>query len=113
MKSIQISTIVAAIVLSACLWIADVQAGGDGKANVVLLNGKIYTADRARSVKQAVAISGNTILAVDNDAEMKGLIGPNTKIIDLDGKLVLPGLIDTHVHPIIGAVNGSKCGLAG
>jgi predicted amidohydrolase YtcJ len=113
MKNIQIGVIVPAIVLSACLWIAEVQAGEDGKADVVLLNGKIYTADRARSVKQAVALSGNTILAVGNDADMKGLIGPKTKVVDLDGKLVLPGLIDTHVHPIIGAVNGSKCGLAG
>jgi predicted amidohydrolase YtcJ len=111
MKNIRIGMIAA--VVSACLWIADVQAGADGKADVVLLNGKIYTADTARSIKQAVALSGNTILAVGNDADMEGLIGPKTKVVDLDGKLVLPGLIDTHIHPIIGAVNGSKCGLAG
>ena len=113
MKSIRIGAIVAAIVVSACLWIADVQAGEDGKADVVLRNGKIYTADTARSIKQAVALSGNTILAVGNDGAMEGLIGPKTKVVDLDGKLVLPGLIDTHIHPIIGAVNGSKCSLAG
>ena len=41
------------------------------------------------------------------------MIGPKTKVVDLDGKLVLPGMLDTHIHPIIGAVNGAKCSLAG
>ena len=113
MTSIRIGAIVAAIVLSACLWIPDVQAGENGKADVVLLNGKIYTADSTRSITQALAFSGSTILAVGNHADMERLIGPKTKVVDLDGKLVLPGLIDTHIHPIIGAVNGAKCGLAG
>src|SRR5918993_2289377 len=87
--------------------------GASGPADVVLHNGKIYTADPSRSVRQAIAFSGNTIVAVGTDAEVAPLIGPRTVVIDLKGKLVLPGLIDTHIHPIIGAVNGSKCGLAG
>ena len=44
---------------------------------------------------------------------METLIGPETKVVDLDGKLVLPGMIDTHIHPIIGAVDNAKCSLAG
>src|SRR5262249_13159887 len=59
------------------------------------------------------AFSGNNILAVGNDSDMDTLIGPKTKVIDLDGKLVLPGMIDTHIHPIVGAVNGAKCNLVG
>jgi predicted amidohydrolase YtcJ len=86
--------------------------GASGPANVVLHNGKIYTADPSRSVGQAIAFTGNTIIAVGTDAEVASLIGPGTVVIDLKGKLVLPGLIDTHIHPIIGAVNGSKCSLA-
>lgn len=99
--------------LLSCLWITDAGAGEQGKADVVLRNGKIYTADPARSIKQAIAFSGNTILVVGDDSDMERLIGANTKVVDLGGKLVLPGLIDTHIHPIIGAANGAKCSLAG
>ena len=99
--------------LVSCLWLDDVRAAEDGKADVVLRNGKIYTADKERSIKQAVAFKGNTIVAVGDDKDMTPLIGSGTKVIDLGGKLVLPGLIDTHIHPIIGALNGAKCSLAG
>jgi predicted amidohydrolase YtcJ len=99
--------------LLSCLWLAGAGAEEQGKADVVLRNGKIYTADPARSIKQAIAFSGNTILVVGDDSDMEKLIGPATKVVNLGGKLVLPGLIDTHIHPIIGAVNGAKCSLAG
>ena len=96
-----------------CLCLDDVRATEDGKADVVLRNGKIYTADPARSIRQSIAFTGNTIVAVGDDKDMTPLIGSGTKVIDLGGKLVLPGLIDTHIHPIIGALNGAKCSLAG
>ena len=98
--------------LVSCLWLNDVRAAKDGKADVVLRNGKIYTADPARSIGQSIAFTGNSIVAVGDDDEVTPLIGPATKVIDLGGKLVLPGLIDTHTHPIEGAINGTKCSLA-
>src|SRR5262249_825879 len=94
------------------LWLDDVRAAEDGKADVVLRNGKIYTADPARSFRQSIAFTGNSIVAVGDDNKVKLLIGPVTKVVDLGGKLVLPGLIDTHIHPIRGAVDGAKCSLA-
>lgn len=84
----------------------------DGRADVVFTNGKIYTVDPARSVQQALAVTGNTITAVGSDADVAPLIGPDTRVVDLGGKFVLPGMIDTHSHPVIGAVNASKCSLA-
>jgi hypothetical protein len=93
---------------SAGAWAAE-----QAKADIVLRNGKIYTADKERSIRQAIALRGNTIVAVGADADVTDLIGSSTKVIDLGGKLVLPGFIDTHIHPIIGALNGAKCSLAG
>ena len=86
-----------------CLWLADGRAVE--MADVLLRNGKIYTADPARSILQAIAIKGNTIVAVGDDDEVAPLIGGATTVVDLKGKLVLPGLIDTHIHPITGAVS--------
>lgn len=85
----------------------------DEFADIVFKNGRIYTVDPARSVKQALAVTGNTITAVGRDAEIEALVGPDTRVIDLGGKFVLPGLIDTHSHPILAAVSDSKCSLAG
>ena len=108
---VQILAVIVGIVC--CLLLDDVRAAEDGSADVVLRNGKIYTADPARSIRQSIAFIGNTIVAVGDDKDMTPLIGSGTKVIDLGGKLVLPGLIDTHIHPIIGALNGAKCSLAG
>ena len=64
-------------------------------------------------MRQAIAFTGHTIAAVGNDADVAPLIGASTKVVPLDGKLVPPGLIDTHIPPIFGTVNRSKCSLAG
>lgn len=82
-------------------------------ADLVLQGGKVYSADPARSIRSAFAVRGNLIAAVGDDEAMKPLIGPQTRIIDLGGKFVMPGLIDAHSHPVIGAVNAAKCSLAG
>jgi predicted amidohydrolase YtcJ len=106
---------VAGAILALFAWFGSAGAGAEeqAKADVVLRNGKIYTADQERSIKQAIALRGNAIVAVGSDADVSPLIGSGTKVIDLGGKLVLPGFIDTHIHPIIGALNGAKCSLAG
>jgi adenine deaminase len=84
----QTLSIIAGIVF--CLWLADARAAED-KADVVFRNGKIYAADTTRSIRQAIAFRGNTIVSVGTDAEVAPLIGAATKVIDLGGKLVLPG----------------------
>ena len=71
-------------------------------ADMIMYSGKIITVDRDFSIAQAVAIKGNTILAVGKDQEMDTFKGTQTKMVNLQGKTVIPGLIDSHIH-------GSMC----
>jgi predicted amidohydrolase YtcJ len=83
------------------LFILITAAGVCAPANLILHNGKIVTVDNSFSVRQAVAINGNRIEAVGDDASiLKSHRGPSTEVIDLKGRTVLPGLTDAHVHPI-------------
>ena len=68
-------------------------------AELVLINGKIITVNKEFSVCEGVAISGNKIIATGTSSEIKKLSGQHTRIIDLHGKSVIPGLIDAHLHP--------------
>lgn len=67
-------------------------------ADVILHNGKVATVDKNFTIQQAIAIGGERILKVGSNAEVLKLKGPKTEVIDLGGKLVIPGLIDSHVH---------------
>lgn len=67
-------------------------------ADMVLRGGKIVTVDDAFSIKQAVAIRGGLFVAVGSDGEIRDYIGPQTRVIDLAGRTVIPGLIDSHIH---------------
>ncbi len=68
-------------------------------ADLILHNGKIVTADKKFSIHQALAVGGGRILRVGSNAEVLKTKGPHTQVLDLAGKSVLPGLIDSHVHP--------------
>ena len=67
-------------------------------ADLILKNGKIVTVDTAFSIAQAIAISGDRIAAVGPDAAMKAHTSPETRVVDLKGKSVVPGLTDGHAH---------------
>jgi len=67
-------------------------------ADLVLRGGKIVTLDDVRPVVEALAVSGDTIVAVGPNPEIQAYVGPNTKVIDLKGALATPGFIDAHVH---------------
>lgn len=66
--------------------------------DTILLHGKVYTVNASKPWAQAVAIQGEKIVAVGDDAEIEKLRGPQTKVIDAAGHLVLPGLVDCHIH---------------
>ena len=74
-------------------------------ASLVLLNGKIWTVNDRQPSASAVACLGSRIVAVGSDAEIRQWIGKSTEVIDLAGKLVLPGFNDAHVHFFSGGEN--------
>jgi predicted amidohydrolase YtcJ len=78
------------------------QADAQPAADLVLLNGKIWTVDPAHPRAEAVASIGSRIVAVGTNAEIKPWIGRATKVVDLDGRLVVPGFNDAHVHFLTG-----------
>ena len=69
-----------------------------GPADLILTNGKIITVDSAFTVAQAIAIAGDRVLAVGPDAAIAPLRSPATRIVDLKGKAVIPGITDGHAH---------------
>ena len=67
-------------------------------ADRIFINGKIWTGDDARPQAQALAISGDKILAVGSNDEVKALAAADTAVVDLKGRLVVPGFQDSHLH---------------
>ena len=66
--------------------------------DLMLINGKIITVDDRFTIAQALAIKGQRIVAVGSGTEIERLKGPQTRVIDLAGRTVIPGLIDNHAH---------------
>src|SRR3954471_18030207 len=79
-------------------------AADAGPADLVLLNGRIATQDERRSMVQAVAIRDGRIYATGDDAAIARYRGPMTRSVDLNRRTVIPGLIDSHSHPIRGGL---------
>jgi hypothetical protein len=77
----------------------------DGGADLVLLNGKVTTLDRSNPQAQAVAMREGRVILAGSDAAAMALAGPRTRIVDVGGRRVIPGLIDSHMHIIRGGLN--------
>ncbi|MEH3138477.1 MAG: amidohydrolase [Mycolicibacterium neoaurum] len=82
---------------------ADPTPGPGDSATTVFRNGRVYTVAGAAPWAQAVAVTGNTISYVGDDAGAMALAGPDTRVIDLGGKLLMPGFVEGHTHPFLGA----------
>src|ERR1051325_913786 len=87
----KMARLICCVALGAC-WLAAQQP------SLILSNGKILTVDPNFSTAQAVAVTGKTITAVGNTADIMKLAGPNTQVIDVKGRTVIPGTMDTHLH---------------
>jgi len=68
--------------------------------DTILVNGKILTVDAQSSAREALAVRDGRIVALGTSAQMRRLAGPQSRVIDLQGRTVIPGLIDSHLHAI-------------
>ena len=98
-------------VLVAVMGLAGCQKPTSNAADKVFIGGTIYTADGSQSVVSAMAIGGDQILALGTDSSVAALIGKQTEVIDLQGKMIIPGLHDVHIH-LPGIVETDSCDLA-
>lgn len=76
-----------------------------GGVDLIYLNGRIYTSNKKQKWAQAFAVSGDKFIKVGTNEEIQALRGPNTQVVDFRKHLVLPGLIDDHMHPDMAAEN--------
>ncbi|OBF16806.1 twin-arginine translocation pathway signal protein [Mycobacterium sp. ACS4331] len=77
--------------------------GSGGDADFVFRNGPVYTVSPDTPWAEAVAVTGNTITYVGDEAGAMALAGPATKVVDLQGRLLMPGFVEGHTHPFLGA----------
>ena len=89
---------------------SDVSTDGD-TADLIFVNGAVYTVDAARRWAQAVAVRDGRIVAVGTDAEIRALAGSGTDVVDLAGGMLVPGFQDSHVHPVGGGIDMLQCDL--
>ena len=102
------------LLLIACLFLSNLtlvraQQTSPKTADLILRNAVVYTLDAARTWAEAVAIAGGRIVYVGNEGGLKPWIGPQTIVSDLQGKMLLPGFHDSHVHLIYGGIDLSEC----
>ena len=83
----------------ATLALVGCQTRSTAPADMVMRNGQVYTVDGQDSVQQAIAVAGGKIVYVGNDAGVSSYIGQQTQVIDLAGRMLMPGFIDAHMHP--------------
>jgi len=86
-------------------------SSAQGKADLVFVNGAVYTVDAARSWARSVAVKDGRIVAVGNDDVVEAFAGAGTEVVDLRGRMLLPGFQDAHVHPISGGLEMLQCDL--
>lgn len=100
-----------AVLPIAVLMMAPAANAGAPPADMVYRNGYVYTVDEKDSVRQALAVRGGRIVYVGDEAGAKPLVGKATEVIDLHGRMLMPGLIDAHMHPQSGGSRLLNCSL--
>ena len=76
----------------------------EATGTIVFHNGMVYTLDPGQPWAEAVAVRGRDILAVGSDAEATAAAGSGARMVDLDGRMLLPGFVEAHIHPLLGGL---------
>jgi predicted amidohydrolase YtcJ len=84
----------------------------NGTADLLFVNGAVYTVDAARSWASAVAVKDGRIVAVGTDDGVRSWAGPHTEVVNLAGRMVLPGFQDAHIHPPASGLEMLRCNLS-
>ncbi len=103
-------TLVSAIVVGLTALVPG-NAGAVAPADLAYRNGFVYTVDAKDSVQQALAVLNGRIVYVGSDAGIDAYIGQHTHVVDLHGRMLMPGLVDGHMHPVMGGASLLKCNL--
>ena len=95
----------ACVRLGAALWLcsalsAEATPPREAPAELVLQGGRIYTADATQRIAQALAVRDGRLVFIGSDVDARRFVGPATRVESLGGRLVLPGLVDAHIHPL-------------
>src|SRR5215510_4822068 len=93
--SVQVAVVCLGVALTAVCGLAQTPQQAVDR---IFVNGKIWTADDARPAAEGMAIRGDKIVAVGTTEDVKKLAGPNTAVVDLHGRLIVPGFQDSHAH---------------
>ena len=101
MKPFNIFILVAAMFLAACAQPPDEE--------IVFINGKIYTLNEEQPMVEAVVVSQGRIAAVGDTDTINARAGAHTRLIDLNGQVMLPGFHDLHVHPVYAGMQAQRC----
>jgi predicted amidohydrolase YtcJ len=80
-------------------------------ADIVFRGGSVYTVDSLRPHASAVAVTGTRIVYVGDDAGVDSFVGPNTRVVELRGRMLLPAFHDSHLHPVTTGLRLSECAL--
>jgi predicted amidohydrolase YtcJ len=99
------------VLLALCACAPEDRGARNPPADLVLRGADVYTMDAARSWASAVAVRNGRIVYVGNDSLPPDLIGQHTEVVDLRGRMVLPGFQDGHVHPISSGIDLGECTL--
>jgi len=93
----------AAAVTTGSSFSAEAASTSEGGADFVFRNGAVYTVNDASPWARAVAVKGKHIVYVGDEAGVQSFIAPKTRVVDLAGKMLMPGFVEGHIHPLVGS----------